>query len=92
MCNTYDCTEDKKYYIWLECKNVGAFDKETIFVSKYPATTLSNLGTADANNGATLCSNLSVTANSETINKVAFGCIDESNLIKAGSTILLFGA
>ena len=92
MCNTYDCTEDKKYYIWLECKNVGSFDKETIFVSKYPATTVSDLGTADANNGATLCSSLSVTANSETINKVTFGCIDESNLIKTGSTILLFGA
>lgn len=98
MYKSYSITADSMCGLWIECEKVVSFNDKTMYKSSYPSEMLKNFnenGFAQgltANNKA-VYSDLCVTPeNTSAIKKVTFGCAKDTNQMRAGSNIYLFGA
>lgn len=96
MYKSFNITADSFCGLWIECEKVISLTDIMVCKSTYPSTLLGNFNKdtgfaqgLSANNTA-MYSDLCV-VNAGTVQKVTFGCFNNSNLMKSGSKIYLFG-
>ena len=96
MYKAFSITADKYYGFWLESETIISLTDRKVYKSTYPSKLLlnfsSNTGMAQgmSDNNVALNSDIAVQPKYN-ISNVGFGCFNANNLIKAGSTIYLFG-
>ena len=96
MYKEFSVTADKLYGFWMDFEKVFSLPDRTIYKSNYPVNMLTNfvadteLAQGLAGNNVAVNSDLCVSKNAD-FNTIQFGCTTDSNLIKAGSKVYLFG-
>ena len=89
-------TADKYYGFWVDFEKVISLPDRTIYKSSYPVGVLTNfiadteLAQGLAGNNVAANSDICVSKNTD-FNTIQFGSANDSNLIKAGSKVYLFG-
>ena len=96
MYNSFNPTADRKYGFWLESENIITLSDKAVFKSTYTSALLTNFtetgsGQGLGGNNVALNSDLSVVGNINNIQNISFGSFNSNNLMKAGSTLYLFG-
>lgn len=96
MYSAFNPTADRRYGFWLESENVITLSDKAVFKSTYPSALLTNFtesgtGQGLGGNNVALNSDLSVVGNINNIQNISFGSFNSNNLMKAGSTLYLFG-
>ena len=96
MYKSFNIIADRFYGLWFECEKIISLTDRTVYKSTYPSALLMNFISDTGNaqglsgNNVELCSDVAVSI-IDTISSMKFGCFNSNNLIKAGSTIYLFG-
>ncbi len=95
MYNSYTVTADTLYFLWAEGEKIFISETKSFFKNSFPQKWVAGYNVAtDLITGVSTMISLGTTSAympfSKT-KKVEFGCYKTDNLIKSGSTILLFG-
>ncbi len=96
MYKSFNITGGNYYGFWFESEKIITLSDREVYKSTYPSTLLGNFSASTefaqglSPNNTAVYSDLSVLA-IETLEKIAFGSFNSSNLMKAGSKIYLFG-